>query len=91
MDKAIEFGVLMVGTINLATIFGTYLARMMAFDMRPLEKTLVRVAGFLCKVKGTNTTKQMNPKEGFLYLFMNKTNTQSLNINNQFNNLILIQ
>ena len=81
----------MVGTIDLATIFGAYLARMIAFEMRPLEKTLVRVAGDLCKVKGINATKQMNLKEDFLYLFMNNTDNQSLSINNQFNNLILIQ
>jgi K+-transporting ATPase ATPase A chain len=50
----------MVGTINLATIFGAYLARMIAFEMRPLEKTLVRVAGDLYNVKGINAAKQMN-------------------------------
>ena len=91
MDKTIEFGVPTVGTMNLATIFGAYLARMIAFEMRPLEKTLVRVAGDLYKVKGINAPKQMNLKEDFLHLFMNNTNIQSLDINNQFNNLILIQ
>ena len=91
LDKSIEFAVFMVGTIFLAAIFGAYLARMIAFEMEPVEKTLVRVAGGLCKVKGINATKQMNLKEDFLYLFMNNTNNQSLDINNQFNNLTLIQ
>jgi len=91
LDKTIEFAVLMIGTIDLATIFGAYLARIIAFEMEPVEKTLVRVAGGLCKVKGINATKQMNLKEDFLYLFINNTNIQSLDINNQFNNLILVQ
>jgi K+-transporting ATPase A subunit len=82
VDKTIEFGVPMVGAIDLATIFGAYLARMIAFEMRPLEKTLVRVAGDRYKVKGIDAAKQMNLKEDFLYLFMNKTNIQSLTINN---------
>ena len=91
LDKTKEFGILMVGTIFLATIFGAYLARIIAFEMRPLGNTLVRVAGDLYKVKGINATKQMNLNEDFPYLFMNNTNNQSLDINNQFNNLILIQ
>ena len=56
MDKTIDFAVLMIGTIDLATIFGAYLARMIAFEMRPLEKTLVRIAGDCYKVKGINVT-----------------------------------
>ncbi len=91
MDKTIEYGILIVGAIYLTAIFGAYLARIIAFEMEPVEKTLVRVAGGLCKVKGINATKQMNLKEDFLYLFMSNTNNQSLTIINQFNNLILTQ
>jgi K+-transporting ATPase ATPase A chain len=90
LDKTIEYGIL-IGAIYLAAIFGAYLARIIAFEMEPVEKTLVRVAGGLCKVKGINATKQMNLKEDFLYLFMSNTNNQSLTIINQFNNLILTQ
>jgi K+-transporting ATPase ATPase A chain len=32
----------MGGTIGLATLFGTYLARMISFETRPLKKTLAR-------------------------------------------------
>ncbi len=46
----------MIGTIGLATIFGVYLARMIYFAMRPLEKTLVRVVGDCYKVRGLNAT-----------------------------------
>jgi K+-transporting ATPase ATPase A chain len=91
LDKAIEFGVLTVGAISLATIFGTFLARMITFEMGPLEKTFVRVPCDLCKVKGINLNKQMNLKKDFLNLFMSNINNQSLDISNQFNNLILIQ
>ena len=56
LDKSIEFAVFMVGTIFLTAIFGAYLARMIAVEMRPLEKTLVRGADDLHKVNGINAT-----------------------------------
>ena len=66
----IQFCVLIVGTIGLATIFGTYLARMITFEMRPLEKTLARVESGFYRVIGINATKQMSWKEYFLALFL---------------------
>ncbi|HTH21415.1 MAG TPA: potassium-transporting ATPase subunit KdpA, partial [Nitrososphaeraceae archaeon] len=65
-----QFCVLIVGTIGLATIFGTYLARMITFEMRPLEKTLARVESGFYRVIGINATKQMSWKEYFLALFI---------------------
>ena len=59
-----------MGTIGLATIFGTYLARMITFEMRPLEKTLARVESGFYRVIGINATKQMSWKEYFLALFI---------------------
>lgn len=59
-----------MGTIGLATIFGTYLARMITFEMRPLEKTLARVESGFYKIIGINATKQMSWKEYFLALFV---------------------
>ena len=70
MDTTIEFCVLIGGTIGLATIFGTYLARLITFEMRPLEKTLARIESGFYKVIGINATKQMNWKEYFLALFV---------------------
>jgi K+-transporting ATPase ATPase A chain len=70
LDTTIQFGVLIVGTIGLATIFGTYLARMITFEMRPLEKTLARVESGFYRVIGINATKQMSWKEYFLALFL---------------------
>ena len=70
MDATIEFCVLIGGTIGLATIFGTYLARLITFEMRPLEKTLAKVESGFYKVIGINATKQMNWKEYFLAIFV---------------------
>jgi K+-transporting ATPase ATPase A chain len=70
LDTTIQFGVLIVGTIGLATIFGTYLARMITFEMRPLEKTLARVESGFYRVIGINATRQMNWKEYFFALFL---------------------
>jgi len=70
LDTTVQFGVLIVGTIGLATIFGTYLARMITFEMRPLEKTLARVESGFYRVIGINATKQMSWKEYFLALFL---------------------
>ena len=54
LDTTIQFGVLMVITIGLATVFGTYLTRIITFEMRPLEKTLVKVeSGFGRLIVGT--------------------------------------
>ncbi len=60
----------MVGTIGLATIFGSYLARLITFEMRPLEKTLAKVESGFYKVIGIDATKQMNWKEYFIALFV---------------------
>ncbi|MDN5845399.1 MAG: potassium-transporting ATPase subunit KdpA [Candidatus Nitrosocosmicus sp.] len=70
MDTTVQLGVLIVGTIGLATIFGTYLARMITFEMRPLEKTLARVESGFYKVIGINATRQMGWKEYFFALFL---------------------
>jgi potassium-transporting ATPase potassium-binding subunit len=40
----------MGATISLAFIFGTYIARMISFEMRPLEKTLAKVESGFNKV-----------------------------------------
>jgi len=70
LDTTIQFGVLIVGTIGLAAIFGIYLARMLTFEMRPLEKTLARVESGFYRVIGINATRQMSWKEYFFALFL---------------------
>ncbi len=60
----------MGGTIGLATFFGTYLARMISFEMRPLGKTLAKVESGFYKILGIDVTKQMSWKEYFFALFL---------------------
>lgn len=94
MDTIILLGVLIVGTIGLATIFDIYLTRMITFEMRPLEKPLSRVEGGFYRVMRIDASKQIKKwKEYFIALFMNNfPNNQSLAsiINKQSNNPILI-
>ena len=92
MDTTILFGVLTVGTIGLATIFGTYLAMMITFEMRPLEKTLARVKSGFYRINGIDAPKQIRKwKEYFLALVMNNlTNNQRLSINDQSININVI-
>jgi len=70
LDTIIEFCVLIGGTVGLAAFFGTYLARLITFEMRPLQKTLAKVEIGFYKVIGVDVTKQMNWKEYFLALFV---------------------
>lgn len=94
MDTIILLGVLIVGTIGLATIFGICLTRMIIFEMRPLEKPLSRIEGGFYGVMRIDASKQIKKwNEYFLALFMNNfTNNQSLAsiIIKQSNNPILI-
>ena len=70
MNTIIQFCILMGGTIGLAIIFGTYIARMISFEMRPLEKTLAKVESGFYKILGINVTRQMSWKEYFFALFL---------------------
>jgi potassium-transporting ATPase potassium-binding subunit len=70
LNPIIQFFILMGGTIGLATLFGTYLARMISFEMRPLEKTFAKAESRFYKILGINPTKQMSWKEYFLSLFL---------------------
>ena len=56
----------MVGTLGLAVPFGLYIARMISYEMRPLEKTTCKVESGFYKLIGIDKTKQMTWKE---YLF----------------------
>lgn len=43
--------------MGLAIIFGSYLARMISFEMRPLEKALSKVESGFYKIIGVDATK----------------------------------
>src|SRR5215831_10001974 len=60
----------MIGTLGLAIPFGLYIARMISFEMRPLEKTLAKVESGFYKLVGIDATKQMTWKQYFLALFV---------------------
>ncbi|WP_458745939.1 hypothetical protein [Candidatus Nitrosocosmicus sp. T] len=63
MDKIIKFGVLVLSNIGLATIFGIFLARMMTFVPRPLDKVIGRreICGFT-SISGRNGIKPLRSK-----------------------------
>ena len=70
MDTIIQLAVLMGGTLGLAVPFGLYIARMISFEMRPLENTLARVESGFYKLVGIDATKQMTWKQYFFALFL---------------------
>ena len=90
MDTTIKFGALVLGNVSLATIFGIYLARLITFESRPLEKTVGRSA-YNSIIQVINWTKQTLQKKNFaLYMNICMNNHNGLNINNQFININMI-
>ena len=69
-QQLIELLVLLGGTLVLATFFGTYLARMISYENRPIEKTLAIVENRFYRLIGVDVTKQMTWKEYFFALFL---------------------
>ncbi|MGB9168322.1 MAG: potassium-transporting ATPase subunit KdpA [Nitrososphaeraceae archaeon] len=70
MEQLIELLVLLGGTLVLATFFGMYLARMISYENRPLEKTLAIVESRFYRLIGIDVNKQMTWKEYFFALFI---------------------
>lgn len=70
VDTIIQFTILLGGTLGLAIPFGMYIARMISFEMRPLEKTLAKVESGFYRVIGIDATKQMTWKQYFFALFL---------------------
>jgi potassium-transporting ATPase potassium-binding subunit len=70
VDTIIQFTILLGGTLGLAIPFGMYIARMISFEMRPLEKTLAKVESGFYRVIGIDATKQMTWKQYFVALFL---------------------
>ena len=70
MDTIIQLAVLLGGTLAMAIPFGLYIARMISFEMRPLEKTLAKVESGFYKLVGIDATKQMTWKQYFFALFL---------------------
>jgi potassium-transporting ATPase potassium-binding subunit len=70
VDTIIQFTILLGGALGLAIPFGMYIARMISFEMRPLEKTLAKVESGFYRVIGIDATKQMTWKQYFFALFL---------------------
>ena len=70
MIPAIELFVVLGGTIGLSVPFGLYLARMISYEMRPLEAPLARIENGFYKLIGIDKDKQMTWKEYSLALLL---------------------
>jgi K+-transporting ATPase ATPase A chain len=70
LEQLIELLVLLGGTLVLATFFGTYLARMISYENRPIEKTLAIVENKFYRLIGIDVSRQMSWKEYFSALFI---------------------
>ncbi|TBR10534.1 MAG: potassium-transporting ATPase subunit A [Candidatus Nitrosotenuis sp.] len=64
----IQLLVVLLGSLSLAVIFGKYLARMIIYEKRPLEKTLGRVENEFYKLIGIDKYQQMTWRQYFLAL-----------------------
>jgi hypothetical protein len=91
LDTKIKFDTLILGSIGLATIFGIYLARLITFEWRPLDKALE--SGGICAftiINQINRTNQIIYNKIFDLFMNNFIDNQRLSIINQFINLNLI-
>lgn len=66
MDTIIQTVIVLGGTLSLAVPFGLYIARMISYEIRPLERTLAIVENKFYKLVGIDSNRQMTWKE---YLF----------------------
>ncbi len=61
---------MMGGTLGLAVLFGLYLARMIAYESRPLERQLAKVESGFYKLIGIDSSKRMTWKQYFLAIMV---------------------
>src|SRR5581483_11797692 len=54
------------GTLGLAVIFGLYIARMISYESRPLERTLAKIENGFYRIFGIDTSKRMTWKQYFI-------------------------
>jgi potassium-transporting ATPase potassium-binding subunit len=70
MNSIVELIVVLGGTIGLTVPFGLYIARMISYEMRPLEAPLARVENGFYKLIGIDKDKQMTWREYSLALML---------------------
>jgi len=66
VDTIVQTAIVFGGTLSLAVPFGLYMARMISYEIRPLERTLAIVENRFYKLVGIDSNRQMTWKE---YLF----------------------
>jgi K+-transporting ATPase A subunit len=70
VEPIIQLITVIGGTLALAVLFGLYIARLIAYETRPLERTLSRVENGFFRVIGIDKNRQMTWKEYFLALIL---------------------
>jgi len=68
VDTTVQFVVIILGVLGLSVPFGLYIARMISFELRPLERPLAKVERGFLRLIGIDADKQMTWKEYFLAL-----------------------
>jgi potassium-transporting ATPase potassium-binding subunit len=63
VDTTIQLGVVILGALGLSVPFGLYIARMISFEKRPLERPLAKVERSFFKLIGIDVDKQMTWKD----------------------------
>jgi K+-transporting ATPase ATPase A chain len=66
----VQLGIILGGTIGLAVLFGLYIARLIVYERRPLEKTLGKVENKFYRFVGIDENHQMTWKEYFYALLL---------------------
>jgi K+-transporting ATPase ATPase A chain len=70
VDPIVQLVVLFGGSIGAAVPFGLYIARMISYEMRPLEKPLARIENGFFRLIGIDVNQQMTWKEYFFALLL---------------------
>lgn len=66
----IQLAVTLGGTLALAVPFGLYIARMISYEMRPLERPLAKVENGFFRLIGIDVSRQMTWKEYFFAILI---------------------
>jgi len=69
VDTTIQLAFVILGAIGMSVPFGLYIARMISFELRPLEKPLAKVERGFFRLIGIDADRQMTWKQYFLAVF----------------------
>jgi potassium-transporting ATPase potassium-binding subunit len=68
VDTTIQLAFVILGALGMSVPFGLYIARMISFELRPLERPLAKVERGFFKLIGIDADRQMTWKEYFVAL-----------------------